>query len=835
MTAEVTIDNLYAEEVRTRASKVRANWWLARRRWQRVLTSALSEDGFAISVLSYVAQKNSHPRSQEAQDFMVNRWIDTRLDIWRELVWDTGALASHGFKRLASAALTARLDEIDDATELVTPESIMGVFDLDDPLARSVLEDFLRTCPTSLRDQIWNASIGDSLVVLLPVQHPVVEVLLDLEGPSQRSTQNIICDRILSPNPQESYRICSAIERWGLSGGNSDAAKLATFLVTHPRDQWPTAEYGMARVVHELLHASSQVVADCAHEFVVRNGSSELIEGLCDLAMEDPEILLTCKEMRLAPSDLVRRAKFYLITNQPSEYKHVDADGTLLRLIYDAATDEERGQLQQAMLAMRDVSLVRAVVGAERRSRALSLSESELAFLTAQLRNREAWEDLWQLALEMPLVTCVQVVSQIPGDKWSPAGAENRELFFSLRQVTSQRVIAGRTSLLESLPLAVKVARIRFHGRVNDVSFAPDRPSLAVGGSAKVAATVDLGAGKLSEVYGSFDCSVGRVLHLPGGVLIAGERTSVSGRTCRVVECREGRSQTVVSAEGSITGLAQYMDVGYIASARDASLHLVNSLTGHVTRRTLNDMRRESLDWPRSIAPSPDGESIALVGRSVFITDSGFTTVRARKDWGGFADRVLYTNAGFLIMTRLGTQAVWMHKENARILEKHTLALPGVAGLSYAAQSSQVVFVNDQGTLLFAGENDARVLGVVQNDGLDHVTKATSVTVSPSGEFAAVGYAPREYSQSIDAVGFVEIFDLRIGEITSLVERPLASTKPAHLGMLKSADALDLPVDARVVVDLLQRSLEHRFRYDISIADVAALTSGEYDIYLEKH
>jgi hypothetical protein len=80
------------------------------------------------------------------------------------------------------------------------------------------------------------------------------------------------------------------------------------------------------------------------------------------------------------------------------------------------------------------------------------------------------------------------------------------------------------TALQEHHLTALHQTRIRFRGRVNDVSFAPDEPSLAVAGGNRVAAIIDLNRGCLAERYGGFRSSIGHVLHVGGGAFIAGER-----------------------------------------------------------------------------------------------------------------------------------------------------------------------------------------------------------------------------------------------------------------------------------------------------------------------
>lgn len=819
------------ERARSRAVKMNTEGWLSQRRWRKASQSALLVDGEETRILIFIATDPSHLHVDEAGELLAEIWARRQDPGVRTAVVQTNAIARSGWNRLLSAAL---VDRISEAEAEVSVEAFSRLLIAQDEAVKDHAKRFLQSASEKIIRQLWSGSEGQTPVVEFPSDQPLFLQLTLCEVAPQKRHIDALWDRYLLNSPPEPG-LKVALRRWKEPGGTAPMTVLASTLLIRPKSQWPSAGEVVPSTVFEVASVSEDEVAKALARWLATCHGSQLIEAICDQAVSDAGALNLCQEHGLAPQDLVRRAKFYLFTNQPEQYRHVDVDGTLLSLIYDGADAEERQLLQQAMLAMRDVNLVRAVVGTDRRARALALSAAELDFLAGQLTERSAWEDLWKLALELPLVTSQELIRRIPRTDWRPQDALDGELYDAFHQTSVTLVQSGRHALHSSLPPAVRVARIHFHGRVNDVSFAPDRPALAVGGSAMVAGSVDLVKGKLDHVYRDFGSSVGRVLHLADGVIIAGERTSSPFKKSSVWECSEGSVWRVLESEASITTLAAYGDSGYFVGSRSTAIWHVDRASRQTTKQSILALRRAGLDWPRSIAISPDTETIAVIGAGVFLADPALTRIKAKTLKGGFAERAILTTGGALVTSQFGTRAAWLSQEGEELRVRHEVQIPGVIGMGYLPDRGQIVFLDERGQLHFASELNGQIAAVVPSTISQYSMKSTSITMSPSGEYAAVGYAPREYSQSSSAEGFVDVFDMRVGDVGAIVDRPLASAIPAHLGILGSLDGATLPANVRILLDLLRSSLEHRFRFDIAITDVGGLTGGEYDIYLERN
>lgn len=271
---------------------------------------------------------------------------------------------------------------------------------------------------------------------------------------------------------------------------------------------------------------------------------------------------------------------------------------------------------------------------------------------------------------------------------------------------------------------------------------------------------------------------------------------------------------------------------------------MVNTATNKVTKRGLAVLRQTLLDWPRALAVSDDGSEIAVVSRGIYITNAAATKTVAGTLLAGVADRAVFNGRGSLVLSQGGQRVIWLDRRpdsrSSAGKGPHALAItkeidvPNVVAVSRVTARGQLVILDQRGKLRFVDETSSKSIGQVSAHGRVTDSKATSVTVSSGGEWAAVGFAPIDYSQSDQARGFVDILDLRMGDLPAIAERPLATTTPAHLSAVASASSAGLPSQIQVVLRLLRMMLEHRFRYDIGITDVQALTAGEYDIYLER-
>jgi hypothetical protein len=161
-----------------------------------------------------------------------------------------------------------------------------------------------------------------------------------------------------------------------------------------------------------------------------------------------------------------------------------------------------------------------------------------------------------------------------------------------------------------------------------------------------------------------------------------------------------------------------------------------------------------------------------------------------------------------------------MRRASSELHVAQTAVVAGLGGLASIPQREHVVAASRDGQLTFLTESRLDVIG---RAGEGRRANATSVHVSPTGDYLAVGYDG----------GFTEIFDLRISKLPSAVQRPLVSMVPADLGVVSTAiTTTPMSQHVRALFGLIKAFLEHRFRFDIELGDLVTLTAGDYDISL---
>jgi len=657
---------------------------------------------------------------------------------------------------------------------------------------------------------LWGAvdDIGSPLGVLL-LAHP--------SPPPQQHLDRVWREWLATPDDP----LWTALSGWQVPGAADDVH--AASLVAVEPDVKRLSEPDVRPTLVECAGRGKHPIAAMAQAKILSASKDrDLMDDVCEAAMRQATLATFCKRHKLAPSDPVRRALFFALTRQPEQLQALDPDASLLSLAYASADQRTRARLQKEMLTSGPLDLVRVLAGEDRRGRIHVMSEDEVRYLTEQLAARGAWEDLWRIVLELALIPSVRLMRLFTG-RWAPRDDDSRELLARLAAADPDTLERGVKEMHDLWPVAVKQARIKFHGRVNDVSFAPDAALLAVAGSARVAGVVDLTRGQLTQRVAGFGASVGRVLHLGGGVFVAGERTNRKENECRLLWCAEGKPETLATVKGSVTSLALAGPGRYAAGTRSGQLLLGTNAFEPPKRVEMAELGEDgALDWPRALAADPEGHRLAVLGRRLILTDRETSEVLARGYQQTMVARAVMLTPGLLATSdQIGDINVLRN-------QRHTLksiartAVEGLGGLAALAAREQLVVATRAGELRFLEQATLRPMSVIAGPG-DDGGQATSLHVGARGDFLAVGYDS----------GYTDVYDLRLGDMPSLVGRPLASMVPVHLGLLDAAvRAREVTGAPREVIDLLRACLEHRFRFDIEISETVGLATGEYDIAL---
>ena len=770
------------------------------------------------SALACLASSPDTAQYRQAQQLLANRWVATRDESLRPIVISTGALGSCGTPRLVTAALHGTLA---GAWSPIEADQISAMLDDVDNAVRAGAAGACRGADGECLAALWNICLEASVSHHNTKDSPwwsvrLPTLLLQNPNPAPTRVVDALWRAWLDTADQS---VWEALRTWKIPA-TQEPAMTASLIAVDPDFGRLLQNQAIRARIFEAIPRKDHPLGQIARDKVLASKDHLVFDELCALATIHNELVPFCVGNRLAPRDPVKRVAFFLLTGQPEQYRGIDPDGSLLALAYAAADADTRTRLQRGMRTSMGLDLIRVLVGADRRSRIQQMTEGEIKYLAEQLADRRDWADLWSIVQDLPVARGLQLMPLFAD--WEPRDVDSRQLFAELRQTEPHAIRQALDAIRADWPMGMRQAVINFQGRVNDVSFAPDGPLLAVAGSSRVAGLVDLSRGRLVERYEGFAASVGRVLHLGGGVFVAAERTNGPHNACSLVRCRNHRQKVLHETAGSITSIAMVgRDGSFAAGTRGGELLLSSAGSRVITSISIRQLGLDpTVDWPRSVAGHPDSGRLAILGRGLAVIDTAASvtlghgwqqTVIAR---AAFADRdSLVTgdqNGTIRLMRRVGN----------RFNAGPSAVVAGLGGLATVPQRNHIVAADRSGVLTFF---DRSTLATVGYAGDPSHAKATSVHVSPTGEFLAVGYDG----------GFTELFDLRISELPTLMQRPLVNMVPAHLGVVTSAlrhRAMSEPI--RRLLELVRAMLEHRFRFDIELGDLVALSAGEYDISL---
>ncbi len=741
------------------------------------------------------------------------------------MVLESGALASGGRALLWTAALHGRLSELWPPEQAAEAEALLGD---PDPAIRGAAEETCATAEGPLLEALWRTVVPS--VVREPESFRAVSsamrssplappLLRNPKAPPAPALDQLWGAWLRSADE----RLLTALSAWGRPA-RKEPERARSLIVVEPDPRRLAADPSSRAVLFRAATHTGHPLGELARRAILAALTPHLVEALCDAALADRALVAFCAERRLAPRDPVRRVLFFLLTEQLDQYRGMDPDGRLLELAYASADQETRSRLQKAMRAAGGLDLARVLVGTDRRTRIPEMTEAELSYLAGQLAERREWPRLWALVQDVALTAGLGFMRLFDG--WAPRDEDGRRVFELLRRADPAGVRVAAAGLRDTWPLMRRQSRIRFDGRVNSVSFAPDAPLLAVAGTRQVAGVIDLTQGRLAERYDAFNSSVGHVLHTGKGSFVAAERSNTHLAPHRTVRCSRGSTELLHQEEGPVTSLAlRGTDGAFAAGTRRGAL-LLGAPDGEIERVPVEKLGLDpKRDWPRALTAHLASGRLAVLARELVLTDATAGKVLARGENGTITGRAVFTGQDTLVVASKGgtVQLVRRHGD-ALVPGPHNAAR--LFGLEALPARNEVLVVERTGrrVILDADDLELRWESDTWEQAAAQRLKATSAHLSPRGEFLAVGYDE----------GHTDLYDLRAWNLPALIDRPLVSCVPADLGVVAAARSSggELEQAARTFLDLMHGLLEYRFRFDIEIGDVGTLTAGEYDISL---
>ncbi|MDQ0578332.1 hypothetical protein [Streptomyces rishiriensis] len=570
---------------------------------------------------------------------------------------------------------------------------------------------------------------------------------------------------------------------------------------------------------------------------------TEAVDLFCAAAVDDPEAVRFCVTHHLAPSDEVERAVFFVRTEQYEQYRALDPDGALLTLGYRGAPTEVRSALRAAMTALGDIDVLRVLAGrGSLTDDFASLSEQERAYLIRQFAGREAWAQLWQVTLLMPLAEAVETVRAF-GD-WRPSGEDERQVFDALRAANPRTVREHLDALTTADPWwgtpPTRILRDDLDERLisfDDLDFSPDGTQLAfvaladgsrgpevLGSPAAVtracAGIVDLGSGTLSQSCFSFEQPVDRVAHLGADSIAVAEQGFDRPVDRPQIHCADRSGvRTLDFATGSFAGLERIAGERAFVVATGDDKFFTCSFDGPVAELDLPDGI-----YFDEIVVDPDRQLIAVVdaGDLMVVQLDGAVAKRLVSDLDSWRESTVHAALSPSVLVRCaenGDLDVWREPLTSTLTPATRTVWPleKPIGLVWSCALNRFLAVT---------QSHVDLLDVPQDPDSPLPEELVAERIPLVGDQEGRSFA--RLSPKGDVLAVSTYRDIDLYDLTALALRPLVS-RPMSLMTHRDLVAMgvvsrnpDLDAEALGTLGLLRTCLEHRFRHDVGLGDTTS-------------
>ncbi len=581
-------------------------------------------------------------------------------------------------------------------------------------------------------------------------------------------------------------------------------------------------------------------------------------ESACRAFLEDDNPVLQAAVLKggYLPKDSTQRALFLFLTGQWEAYTLIDFDHQILSTLYQSADAPLRERIKNQVRQAGRAEFLPIISGPNVRLRLRSMDAADFKIMVQVLSERQEWERLWALIVELPPALGISVVQRLAAQGWQPQAGDEQKIFQQLVAQASEPALKASQEIDHYLPPAVLRARVHLlHGRINDLAFSPKRSLLALGTSRRKILLWDYRQAAVGGVLNRFEHSIGKVAYTSQDVLLAAERTNAQA-PCSVYACHENGSQqigtaaVIYTANGSITelgttpadqdrdnqgskGLRDYV----LVAARDRSVALLD-LGGEVRgagRSSPKILKTVKFAfWPRGACISASQQHAALLHQGVTVIE-----LPSLKRIGQGSDKRLpgtVRSAAFfadgmgLFAGKYNGEVLAMQTRSLELqnelVARHTGSVEGIAALR---RHPVVITAGAEGTLQFipwdysqAAVNPALKTYATTEQNIG--PQITSLHITPDEAFMAV-------SQADSTLTF---WDLRVLDLPELFNRPLGLAAPRQMPVIAALiEGNNLPRGVVEALKFVHLVLQFRFRFDIEIDALVDIKFGEYDIEIE--
>lgn len=573
------------------------------------------------------------------------------------------------------------------------------------------------------------------------------------------------------------------------------------------------------------LSSSARLVLENLTQEEARQALCQQVIDPIDSMAGDPIAWEIAREIALKqgilPQQNAQKALFLLLTEQWEAYHVLDFDQRYLQLSYQAAAENLRKRILDAIRSGGQTQLLSAIAGKDFRSQVSALSNSESHTLVQILAEAQAWQKLWDSLPELPYPAALQALRSLSAHAWQPQDKGDQEFFLHLARLAHSEIEESTVKIRSAIPPAILRAQIHLRkGRLNDLCFAPHQSIVAIAASNRKIILWNLRTGEIQQVLSGFSRSVGHVAYSGDGRLVSAERSRENQHPCWVYLHDGQQIKPIWQISGQVTALVPWQQHGLLSAGRDGTLTLLDLDQENARVNTLH-----LEDWPRGICLPADSDRALLWGKSLLWVNLPSLSPDDHLQQARFLHHIPNQVALLPQQNTLclgfsdGSLQGYQMPEMSAVYPVLTAHAAPVIATEALPCSKSWLSASSQGDICFHAWPDPDSPGKT----IQHAGRLTALRLSQDGAILA----------TCDQASNLLIWDCRPLLIPQLLEQPLGLGTIAQLGALQSlSDQPGLPPAIANAIEFLHTLLRFRFRFAVELSQAAELQAGEFDIHL---
>ncbi len=540
---------------------------------------------------------------------------------------------------------------------------------------------------------------------------------------------------------------------------------------------------------------------------------------------EHPDVLtplLSQLHFNTPRQDLLSMAFF--MAEDWKKYEAIDYNQQFLSIYFYNAPDSIRKIILTKLQRSGNPQFTQILFLSNQYNRQTILTHAEVLSSIALFEQYENWPALWELCQNTYLDLSMSIFKTLRQQNWSPQDPSEQELFSELLKLSLPEKTPTIQEIINNIPFAIPISKLRFRGRINDVAFAPHEKILAMATNQRAVLLWNYQQGKAEHLIRGFHHSVGIVAYSEYDQLFIGEKTNGQD-LCDLWDWSDYSLSLIGFHKGSVTSIHPIHKNLVVSAGKDNRLVAWNIPTKSIYKESPLSW------WPRASFYYPEQNILRIFNKDA--QDYSIPDLKLQPNQIYQTEPSIRSSVERVVSPTLNFQQLVVGQNNGQIILSQSFS---------NGKISQQKLIHELPSNLIGLTNttfDNEFLAFGKNGEIERLNlsgEVTSLTHPITDQFTSFQISP---DKTLFATGtntaHTILWDLRPNQVKRFLQEPISEISNPQWAVLKFIKKQDnLEKNTGTVLSYCNILLEHRFKFDIELALIDELSPGEYDIELEQ-